>query len=326
MELTRVAMTGERYATLGPYVASVTDAGSVAFQAERADGTHTVCVGDGRALEEAALGPGVAEVTSHPDVNGRGDLSFYGEDPSGRPSVFITRDGRTGACARGFDQIGPAGPTMNEDGAVAFRGERATGVPGIHVIVDGAVHTIVERGETFAEFFGLPLVDEAGAVVFRADRRLGVQGIYRVANAAGTPVPLVETGHDLASIAPFPCWAADGGVAFAGISTEGRGGVFIAHDGQVAPLPGGEAFETHRGCLVSGAIVIRIATPLGGSLGLFSGPDPVADRILGIGDPLEGSTVDALSANPVSVDGAGHLVIVVSLADGRGAVVRADLG
>jgi hypothetical protein len=326
MELTLVAMTDDRYTSFGPYVASVTDPGSVAFQAERSDGTHAVSVGDGRVVEEAALGPGVAKVTSHPDVNRRGDLSFYGQVASGRPAVFITRDGRTRAYADGFDQVGPAGPTMNEDGAVAFRAERAPGVPGVHVIVDGAVHAIAEDGETFAEFFGLPLVDEAGRVVFRADRRLGVQGIYRVAHASGAVEPLVETGHELTSIAPFPCWAADDGVAFAGISTDGWAGVFIARDGQVTPVPGGDAFETHRGCLVSGATVVRIATPYGGSLGLFSGPDPVADRILGVGDPLEGSTVDALAANPVSVDGTGHLAVVVSLADGRGAVVRADLG
>src|SRR5262245_6788562 len=231
MELTLVASTGDRFATFSPYVASVNEQGLVAFQAERTDGTHAVCVGEGRDLDEVAP-EDVAAVTSHPDLNDRGDLSFYGVDGSGRPKVILVRDGVTSSFAGGFHSIGPAGPTMNEDGVVAFRGARVDGVPGVHAVEGGAVRTIAECDDTFGEFFGLPLVDEAGRVVFRADRRHGVQGVYRE-GAAGGVEPVVETGVQVSSIAPFPCWAADGGIAFAGTSAEGRDGVFLVEDGGV---------------------------------------------------------------------------------------------
>jgi hypothetical protein len=161
--------------------------------------------------------------------------------------------------------------------------------------------------------------------VFRAERRDGVHGIYRSGDRQSVVEPVVESDGELVAIAPFPCLAPDGGVAFVGTSADGHDRVFVARDGAVDPVDGGEAFETHRGCLVAGRTTIRIATPRGGSLGLFAGPDPDADRVLAIGDVFDGSTVGALAANPVSVDGAGHLAIIAALADGRGAVVRADL-
>ncbi len=70
--------------------------------------------------------------------------------------------------------------------------------------------------------------------------------------------------------------------------------------------------------------MVRIATPRGGSLGLFAGPEPEADRILAVGDPLFGSTVADLASNPVSVNAAGQVAVRARLADGRQLVLRAD--
>ena len=324
-ELTPIATSGDRYARFSPYVASVNDAGLVAFQAERADGTHAVCLGDGRAVDETPLGEGIVAVTSHPDVNTRGDVSFYAEDPSGGGAVVTALEGGMRLHAAGFHWIGPAGPTMNERGAVAFRGDRAENVAGIHVVAGGQVRTIAEQGARFTGFLGLPLIDETGGVVFRADRRDGVHGIYRAEEAGGDPAPLVESGDELRAIAPFPSWTADGGIAFVGTRTEGGDGAWIVRGGELTSVPDGDAFETHRGCLVTGDTLIRIATPAGGTLGLFSGSDPERDRILGVGDALAGSTVEAFAANPVSMNRRGQLAITVVLTDQRELVLRADL-
>jgi hypothetical protein len=85
------------------------------------------------------------------------------------------------------------------------------------------------------------------------------------------------------------------------------------------------AFEEFRGAIVDDAgRVVLIATPRGGSLGLFAGPDPEADRILALGDPLHGSTIADLAANPVSVNAAGQLAVRVALADGTQLILRAE--
>ena len=67
---------------------------------------------------------------------------------------------------------------------------------------------------------------------------------------------------------------------------------------------------------------MRIATPRGGGLGLFAGPDPEAHRILAVGDDLLGSSVTDLAANPVSINGVGQVAIRATLDDGRQLIVR----
>jgi 8-oxo-dGTP pyrophosphatase MutT (NUDIX family) len=135
---------------------------------------------------------------------------------------------------------------------------------------------------------------------------------------------VVETGEELETIGLFPSVAADGAVAFAATLHNGGGGVFVARDGMIVAIQTDGAFESYRGALVCDAGVVRIATPIGGTLGLFAGPDPEVDRILAIGDPLFGSTVEEFAANPVSVNAVGRLAVRLTLADGRGLIVRCD--
>jgi hypothetical protein len=102
--------------------------------------------------------------------------------------------------------------------------------------------------------------------------------------------------------------------------------VFTVTDGQLATaVDTRDAFEHVRGALVnrSGALVYY-ATPPGGAMSIYAGPDPVADRVLSIGDPMLGSRIAAFVLNPVSINERGQLAIRVELADGRQAIARAD--
>jgi hypothetical protein len=63
---------------------------------------------------------------------------------------------------------------------------------------------------------------------------------------------------------------------------------------------------------------------MGGQLGVFSGADPAACRIIAVGDPLYGSAVAEFALNPVSANEAAQLAVRVSLVDGRQAVIRVD--
>ena len=113
-------------------------------------------------------------------------------------------------------------------------------------------------------------------------------------------------------------------MAFAATLRDAGGGIFVARDGEIAAIQTDGAFESYRGALISDVGVVRIATPRGGSLGLFSGPDPDTDRIVAVGDPLFGSTVEEFAANPVSVNAVGQVAVRATLADGRGFILRAD--
>jgi hypothetical protein len=327
MPLTVIATTGDRFSDFAPYVASVNDAGVVAFQAALRDGGTGVFTGDGGPVAQGVGPPLVAGVTSHPDINGLGALSFYGEFTGGGQGVFLVRDRRLSTLAdtgRSFAAIGPLGPTMNEAGAIAFRGDSSEGVSGVYVGNGETITTIADTQGHWSAFHGLPVINGRGIVVFRADRKDGVQGVY--AARAGSVRTVVESGETFAEIGQFPTVNDHGTVAFVATRRSGEMGILVADGDDITEIDDTDsAFESYRGALISGAGgVIRIATLRSGNLGLFSGPDPVADRILAIGDPLFGSTVIDFAANPVSVSAAGHLAIRVSLKNGRQLILRVD--
>jgi hypothetical protein len=324
---TVIATTGERFSDFAPYVASVNNEDTVAFQAALRGGGTGVFVGDGGAIAEVAGPTLLAGVTSHPDLNDSGATSFYGEFPDGAQGVFLLRDGRLQTIARtrnGFAVIGPLGPTMNEAGTVAFRAEQVTGVSGVFAGEGAAVVTVADTEGGWSVFHGLPVIDGRGTVVFRADREDGVQGIY--AGRGGSIETVAETGEVFETLAFFPSANVGGTVAFAATLRAGGTGIFTVDEGHIVQILDTEgAFESCRGALISnGGAVVFGATPRGGSLGLFAGPDPDADRILALGEPLLGSSVADFAANPVSVNDDGHVAVRAALADGRQLILRAD--
>jgi hypothetical protein len=327
--VTVIATTGERFSGFAPYVASVNDAGTVAFQAALRGGGSGVFTGSGEAVEEEVEPALLAGVTSHPDLNNAGDMSFYGDLLGGGQGVFLLRDGRLQTVADTYGpytSIGPFGPTMDEAGMVAFRADRAVGMSGIFAGDPAAVATVADTGGPWRRFHGLPVITGDGTVVFRADQKDGTQGIY--AGRGGSIRSLAETGNLFESLGRFPSANEQGTVAFAATLRAGGAGIFTAEEGRITPIiETDDAFEAYRGALITNAgAVMRIATPRGGTLGLFAGPDPEADRILAAGDPLLGSTVTEFGSNPVSVNAAGQVAISATLSDGRQIILRADPG
>jgi hypothetical protein len=323
--LSPVAETGERFTDLSPYVAAINNGGGVAFQASLQEGGSGVYVSDGNTIATIVeSGDGLLrEVCSHPDLNSDRAACFYGELDSGDRAVLLARDGTTIILA---GSAGPLGPTMNEAGAVAFRAENGTFGDGILRGADGHVASIAACGTRFKQFHGLPVIDDTGSVTFRADLASGGEGIY--VGDAECVRTIVETGDTFTSLGLFPIRNSAGFVAFCASLQAGRSGVFVAVEGEVETVVDTSGpFESVRGVLLDAAgRIVFYATPRGGTLGVFSGPDPVAGRLLAVGSPLLGSTVAELALNPVSINDAGQLAIRVALTDRRQLVLRADPG
>ena len=234
VSITVVAATGERFSGFAPYVASVNDAGIVAFQAALRDGGSGVFAGDGRDVEELVGRSLLAGITSHPDLNTGRDTSFYGELPRGGQGAFLHREGRLQIVAEtrdAFASIGPLGPTMNEAGTVAFRADPEDGVSGIFAGDGAAVTTVADTNGPWSRFHGLPVITNDETVVFRADRKDGVQGIY--AGRGGSVRTVAETGERFESLGLFPSANDRGTVAFAATLRSGGAGIFTDHDGRI---------------------------------------------------------------------------------------------
>ena len=60
-----------------------------------------------------------------------------------------------------------------------------------------------------------------------------------------------------------------------------------------------------------------------GALGIFTGPDPVTDKVISVGDPLLGSKVKGLDFSRGLNDG-GQLTFLAFTDDGASGIFRAD--
>lgn len=327
--LTLIAETGERFDDFAPYVASVNDAGVVAFQAAMRTGGSGVFAGDGESIltvADSTTGP-LGAIRSHPDVSRDGELGFYADLKTGGQGAFLALGGELVAIARDggqFQGIGPLGPTLNDRGTLAFRANLSSGRAGIFAGNRESVATIADTGGEFSGFQGLPVINQGGTVAFMADLRGGGKAIC--ASEGGGVRAIVETGDEFVDLAPFPSIDDRGAVAFAGTRRKTGPGVFGATADGISPLVGESGlFESYRSALINcNGLVAFCATPRGGQLGVFSGPDPVSDRIISLGEPLLGSRVTEFALNPVSVNEAGQLAIRVGLENKRQAILRAD--
>ncbi len=74
----------------------------------------------------------------------------------------------------------------------------------------------------------------------------------------------------------------------------------------------------------AGTVAFRAGLRAGGN-GVFTGADPLANRVIGTGDALFGSAVTGLSFGNEGLNDAGQLAFRASLADGRQVIGRANV-
>lgn len=328
--LALIADTSGEFSDFSPYVASINNAGLVAFQATLKRGGAGLFTGDGgliATVDDTTHGRFI-NFSSHPDINGHGASCFYAELKLGGQEVMRISNGQkvTIADTNGpFESIGPLGPTLDEGGTVAFRAGLRLGGSGIYSgNAKGSIVTIADTLGTFSAFHGLPVVNRHGAVVFRADQKDGRQGIY--SGSGGSLATIAETGSFFSGLGLFPTMNDQGAVAFAGMLPTGGAGVFTAADGRItAVVDAHGGFESFRGAFINNeGDIVYCATPTGGKLGIYSGPDPIGDRIISLGDPLFGSAVAEFALNPVSLNDLCQISIRVRLADGRQVIIRVN--
>ncbi len=324
-ELTVIAANGGRFCDFAPYVPSINNRGLVAFQAALTAGGTGVFCGSGAGVEmlaEANQPAGVCRrISSHPDINDSGQCCFYGESESGGRGVFRSQGGRAEMIA---DAAGPLGPTMNDAGLIAFRTDSDDGARGVCVAGVRGTRLLVELPAGHGAFHGLPVINRAGDVAFRMDTRSGEPCIMAADREHVREV--ARAGDRVRGLGAFPFLGDRGQIASCVSIGDGGSGLCVWFDGKrETVLESGDTFERFRGILLDAqGRIVFYATPKGRTLGIYCGPDPVADRLIGEGYPFLGSTVREFALNPVSINDAGQLAVRLGLEDGRQAIVRAD--
>ena len=343
-----IASTAGPFQTLALHPPSLDANGAVAFVGSGSSNPPQVFVGSqfGCTLDDYVQvtgGPGQPEVGIEGNGIGRMDstqVAFGALASSTMNGVFR---GSGGALSTIF--IGPGTeiePAVNSTGTLAL----ATGNM-LQTVKDEVVTTLLSAGDQLPNGEQLilisapsPDIDDEGNVAFFGS--YGVQDNTPVCNDRvllfdGGSVAEVATGGILPNCPFFGLSGAlslnaAGQVAFTGEFLDALqnriGAVWV--DQVVVwndQLPGfGDSPRPAAVALNDSGVAAFLLDTASGHAGVYLslGDDPVHDKVLAPGDPLCGSTVKDVDFHRFAFNDAGQLALLVTLADNRSLVVRAD--
>ena len=321
-------------------IPSLSDNGTAAFSARLNSTLIGIFIGEGTTTPNPIVdtsGPSSNfgfsfTILGSPSINNTGMVAFWARlnDGSNR---FFTSDGATATTIAGpFTSFG-TNPSINDAGTVAFRanGGIFTGPGSPAPTIADTNTTVPGTSDLFTSFSGNPAVNNGSTVVFHGSYS-GGSGIFTndgtAPTIADTNTTVPGTGNLFTFFSANPAVNNGGTAVFEGFFSGGRG--IFTSDGTTAmtiadTAAGPFSFFVGSPSINDGGTAAFQALLLSGT-GIFIGPDPIADKVIAVGDPLDGSTVAGLAFSREGLNGAGQVAFFVSLADGRQGVFLADPG
>jgi hypothetical protein len=296
---------------------TLNDQGTVAVTLTSPAG-DTVLAGDGRTLSI------VAETTSagsfgQAAITNRGDVIFSESSREG----FRILLGRKGRLSILVDVDAPfpviPDPIVNGHGTVAYRSVLEMGVRAIVSLEPGKTTIIATHPRAL--------------LLFDINQRGQVLGLTDPGRPSSS-VLIVGDGRTIQTIADLDVgFVIDavindrGTVAFSAFLGEAGRRIYLADPrGGITPVITSDGpFESFSlaGLTNSGTPVFSALLDTG-EQGVFTGPDPVADKVLATGDTLDGAVVTHVFA--VDVNASGQLLLWVTFENGRTVLYRTQHG
>lgn len=346
---TRIADDTGSLGEIGISPVAINDAGQVAFLANLDTGETVLFVGSGGALTTIAgtsdrfrrLGfPTVfdRERSTHgfPSINGLGQVTFGATRTDGGSGIFADAEGaitiidNTVAFAFDGDPFSSGAGSLTTVEATVVIANRLR-----HAIVvgnGGPLTSIADTSGTFSVLDADPRINVSGQVAFHGIRQDGSEGIF-VGNGGALTI-IADTSGPFASFSDAPAISDNGQVLFqATLKASSDGpqvpGLFVSASGsvyRVADANGHFISFGYAPAVNAQGQVAFLGTTRSGKVGIFTGGDPQVDRVVAIGDDLDGSTVFDLSVLSfrTGLNNSGQIAFIAELADGRTGVYRAD--
>lgn len=329
--LTPIADTGPGSPYSGlPVGQAINDRGQVALVAVLKSGGEAVyrTEGDGSLTAIARTDGLIRDFYLSPYMNDSGTVSFGADLTDGAQALFtgsggdLTRIADT-EPASPFSTIPNPAARIDARGEVYFRATMRSGETGFFAGDGGPTSTLYVTGGEFSAFpssLAHQVHGEFGS--FRATLSGGPAGVFK-GNGSATET-LVTAGGLYRDF--FGAEINDPGtVAIPADLTAGGQALLVAENGALRPFvdttgPYSQILPSGQLSINNGGEIAFGATLKAGGRGFFDGPDPVADKIVAIGDGLAGSTVVGFpqnSMNPRSLNDAGEFLFRATLADGR---------
>ncbi|HEY9794669.1 MAG TPA: choice-of-anchor tandem repeat NxxGxxAF-containing protein [Leptolyngbyaceae cyanobacterium] len=326
----------------------INNGGTVAFLTNLDTGGAGIFTGSGGATTTIAIANDRGRFgtfgmfDSPPALNDEGTVAFLAILNSGVPrsffggGLFTSNGGSTTFIADNNLRIVPflGDPAINNEGTIAITALLPGESDRLFTVSGGATTLITDNSGPFSGF-GSTAINDAGTVAFLASLDEGGNGIFTTSGGAITTIAdssgpfgfLLGTALNNAGTVAFSAFRdfqdfLEGG---------GGGGIFTSSGGVTTNIADNTGpFRTFGSGLPAindaGTVAFLASLDEGGS-GIFTGPNPVTDKVIATGDSLFGSTVTSLSFNRFSSKGlnnAGQLTFFAQLADGSSGIFRAD--
>jgi hypothetical protein len=336
---TRIADTSGFPAGISTPVA-LNDDGQVSFVAARTAGVKGVFVGRGEAVTTVADTSGTFTFFGFPGINGLGHVTFFANKGDELSGYYAGLDGGTTIVENRGAVAGFGGDVFSSPSGSFSAVELRPRLPRqAQVIIAGDGGRAIRIADTSGLFQLLdvdPRVNASGQVAFYARRRDFSEGIF--VGKGGAVRMIADTSGPFVTFNDSPAINDRGDVLFEASVNDSSGslinGLFLSRRGEIRTVVDSTGafsdFGLAPGLNAWGEVAFQGTTnpPAGmpALAGIFTGGDPVADRVIAVGDALDGSTVsgfDPLSFAS-SLNNAGQIAFLVFLADGRSGVYRAD--
>lgn len=326
---TRVAGPQNQFISVGDGP-SINDAGDIAFQAGLSSGgTAILRVTPGGVITTIASTATWPFVTldPRPSIDRLGNVVVFGGTLSNGAGAFAGNGGpiTTIAAPPEFASIfGSPVALPGSNGAAVFAGIGQRDGEGVYRGHGGAPELLAGSPQGLSGFGNNIGANASGAVAFRGVLAGIGQGVYLRAGGVTTPLATVAAGF--VGFAGTVALNANNRAAFRAAFVNGTIAIIVADpNGWIALADSSGPFFTFNVPAINdaGEVVFR-ATTDSLSAGIFRGPDPVADRIIGTGDAFDGSTIASLDLHSLAINNRGQIAFRAVLADGRQEIVRAD--
>lgn len=311
-------------------VPAINAAGTVVFHAPLDDGSRGIFLARDQELTPVATnGRAFLFFSNDPVINREGRVAFHGRklgsQRKGGSGIFTSLDGSRQIVALTRRPIFRRFRTplaISDAGSVAFRAELENRDRGIFVVHrDGAVTTIAKESDPQFIGFGPLTMNAAGTVAFRALLEAGGKAL--LTSSGGDFTTIARNDEGVFRMLGVPTINASGMVAFQAELAGGGSGIFKGDGGSpetvALDINFGPTFQTFvTGVSFNDARTVAFAVLFENSqVGLFTGPDPVADKVIRSGDTLFSSTVFYLNLGSAGLNESGQISFRYSLTDGR---------
>ena len=315
--------------------AAINDSGQVAFTAFTDDGVQQIM----RADVDGSLTT-IADDTkrfsffgANPSINNAGDVSFAAGLTKGGEAIVVSKGKSLKIVAQtekdiynffGFNT------SLNNQGEVVFSAEldEEFGFDEGTFVANGKVRTIYLASTS--QFLGSDSrrsINDAGQIAFEESLDDFTNGIFLFDGSEF--VTIVDQTSPLVDFAFSPQLNNVGVVVFSASLDTGEQAILTGSGGELTIVADTSGPFSDFGFFGapsindSGDVVFNATLDGEFGSGIYTGRDPVADRVIRPGDALAGSTVTSAFICSEGLNNAGQLAFVAQLEDGRTVVVRA---